>query len=80
MNEILFLIKEAPEGGYTAHALGHSVFVQAETEEELRAKIQAATESHFGPGRVAKIVTGFEYPPETKANRRPLNDFNTQRC
>ncbi len=68
MNEIIFLMQEAPEGGYRAHALGHSVFTQAATEEELRAKIQEVTESHFGPGRVAKIVTGFEYPPQTKVD------------
>ena len=68
MNQIIFLIKEAPEGGYTAHALGHSISVQAETEEEIRAKIQEVTESHFGSGRVAKIATGFEHTPETKVN------------
>ncbi len=68
MNEIIFLIQEAPEGGYKAHALGHSVFTQAATEEELRAKIQEVTVSHFGPSHVAKIVTGFEHAPETKVD------------
>ncbi len=75
MNEIIFLIQEAPEGGYRAHALGHSVFTQAETEEELRAKIQEVTASHFGPGRVAKIVTGFEHAPETKVNLTNRIDY-----
>ncbi len=60
MNEIIFLTKEAPEGGYTAHALGHSVSVQAETEEEIHAKIQEVTESHFGSGREAKIAMGTQ--------------------
>ena len=36
MNEIIFLIEEAPEGGYIARALGHSVFTAAESVEALR--------------------------------------------
>lgn len=35
MNEIIFMVEEAPEGGYTAQALGHSVFTEADTWEEL---------------------------------------------
>ncbi len=66
MNEIIFWMQESTEGGYKAHALGHSVFTQAETEEELRVKIQEVTESHFGPRREVKIVTGFEHAPQTK--------------
>ena len=26
MNELIFLVEEAPEGGYTARALGYSIF------------------------------------------------------
>ena len=26
MNEIVFVVEEAPEGGYTARALGESIF------------------------------------------------------
>ena len=31
MNEIIFQIDEAPEGGYTAKALGHAIFTEADT-------------------------------------------------
>ena len=29
MTEIIFIVEEAPEGGYTAKALGHSIFTEA---------------------------------------------------
>ena len=36
MNEIIFLVEEAPEGGYTARALGYSIFTEASsTQAEL---------------------------------------------
>lgn len=36
MNEIIFLIEEAPEGGYTARALGESIFTDGDTFEETK--------------------------------------------
>jgi len=56
MNEIIFLVEDAPEGGYTARALGVSIFTQAETEEELKTNVREATESHFGDGDAPKII------------------------
>ncbi len=35
MTEIVFQIEEDPEGGYTARALGASIFTEAGTVEEL---------------------------------------------
>ncbi len=40
--EVIFLIEEAPEGGLTAKALGHSIFTEADTWDELRAAIRDA--------------------------------------
>jgi hypothetical protein len=37
MNELIFLVENAPEGGYTARALGESIFTEAETREALHA-------------------------------------------
>jgi hypothetical protein len=31
VDEIIFLVEEAPEGGYTARALGYSIFTEADT-------------------------------------------------
>ena len=45
--EVIFLIEEAPEGGYTARGLGHSIFTEADTWDELKAAIRDAVECHF---------------------------------
>lgn len=42
MSEIIFLVEEAPEGGYTARALGHSIFTEADTLDELKEAVQDA--------------------------------------
>ena len=36
MSEIVFLIEEVVEGGFSARVLGESIFTQADTFEELR--------------------------------------------
>ena len=33
MNEIFFIVEDAPEGGYTAKALGESIFTDADSLE-----------------------------------------------
>ena len=45
--EIIFLGKEAPEGGYEARALGYSIFTEADTFEELKGMVQDAVHCHF---------------------------------
>jgi len=45
--EILFLVEEDPEGGYTARSLGESIFTQAETLAELRERLRDAVRCHF---------------------------------
>ncbi len=45
--EIIFLVEEDPEGGYTAKALGYSIFTEAATMEELRTMAQEAVRCHF---------------------------------
>ena len=47
MNEIVFLVEEALEGGYTARALGFSIYTEADTWEDLKAAIQDADYCHF---------------------------------
>jgi hypothetical protein len=46
--EIIFSFRQSPEGGYEAHALGESIFTQAETMEELEANVKDAVACHFG--------------------------------
>lgn len=45
--EILFTVEEAPEGGFLARALGHGIFVQAESTAELHAQVRDAVHCHF---------------------------------
>jgi len=56
MTEIIFTVREEPEGVYSARALGHSIFTQAETWDELKANVLEATHCHFDEGEVPKVV------------------------
>ena len=49
MSEIIFQVEEAPEGGYTARALGHAIFTEADTLEDLRAMVRDAVGAFVGP-------------------------------
>jgi hypothetical protein len=56
MIEIIFLIEEAPEGGYTARALGESIFAQAESLPQLHESIRDAVHCHFDEGKGPKVI------------------------
>ena len=56
MNELIFLIEEAAEGGYTARALGHSIFTEAETMEALRQQVRDAVKCHFEEGKAPQVL------------------------
>ena len=56
MNEIFFLVEEAPEGGYAAKALGESIFTEAETLEELHTNVRDAVQCHFEEGKAPKMI------------------------
>jgi hypothetical protein len=56
MNEMVFVVEVAPEGGYTARALGESVFTEADTEAELRVAVQDAVRCHFDEGKSPKVI------------------------
>ena len=50
--ELIFEVRDAEEGGYCARALGHGIFTEAETWEELRANVLEAISVHFEDGPV----------------------------
>jgi hypothetical protein len=56
MSEVIFNVEEAPEGGFTARALGYSIFTEADTLEELRAAVLEAVRCHFDPGTGPAVV------------------------
>ena len=47
MSQVIFEVQEAPEGGYTASAIGYSIFTEADTFEELREMARDAVRTHF---------------------------------
>ncbi|XUX00463.1 MAG: 2-oxoisovalerate dehydrogenase [Dehalogenimonas sp.] len=56
MNEIIFLVQEDPEGGFTARALGQSIFTEADTLDELKSQVRDALACHFGYGAAPPVV------------------------
>ena len=56
MNELIFLVEEADEGGFTARALGESIVTQAETLEELKTNVKDAVRCHFENDKLPKMI------------------------
>jgi len=56
MSEIIFLVEPDPEGGYTAKALGHSIFTEADTWDELKVAVQDAVRCHFEEGELPAMI------------------------
>ena len=56
MNEIIFLVEDAVDGGYTARALGESIFTEGDDLEGLRENIRDAVDCHFEPEEKPKMI------------------------
>ena len=59
-NEIVFEVSEDPDGGFTAEAIGESIFTQAESWDELKANVREAVQAfYFGaiPPRTIRLHT-----------------------
>ncbi len=56
MNEVIFVVEEAPEGGLTARALGASIFTEADDLTDLHAKVRDAVLCHFDEAERPKII------------------------
>ncbi|MGA7733029.1 MAG: 2-oxoisovalerate dehydrogenase [Chloroflexia bacterium] len=56
MNEIIFLVEEAPEGGFVARALGAAIFTEADTIAQLHVQVRDAVRCHFDEGQEPKII------------------------
>jgi hypothetical protein len=44
--EIIFVVEEAPEGGYIAKALGHNIFAEADSIAGLKKMVRDAVRCH----------------------------------
>ena len=56
MDELIFVVESAPEGGYTARALGESIFTEAEDLAGLREQVRDAVRCHFDDGNGPKVI------------------------
>ena len=56
MNEIIFLVDEAPEGGYQARALGASIFTEADDLQGLHEQVRDAVHCHFAENQAPKVI------------------------
>lgn len=54
--EIIFSVEESPEGGYEARALGHSIFTQGDSMDELKRNVRKAVQCHFDEGKAPKVI------------------------
>jgi hypothetical protein len=62
MNEIIFHVDEAPEGGYIARALGEAIFTEADDIESLYRQVRDAVLCHFDEDSAPK-----DHPPALRA-------------
>ena len=56
MDELIFLVEDAPEGGYIARALGVSVFTEADDLPTLRGNVRDAVRCHFNVGEGPRVI------------------------
>lgn len=56
LKELIFLVEDAPEGGYLARALGHSIFTEADTWEQLKEAVQDAVRCHFEEDEMPTLI------------------------
>jgi len=54
--EIVFVVEEAPEGGYCARALGASIFTECDSLAELEAGVRDAVRCHFDEADAPKLI------------------------
>lgn len=55
-NELIFMVEEAPEGGYTARALEQSIFTEADDLASLHEQVRDAVRCHFAEGERPKKI------------------------
>jgi len=55
-SEIIFSVNDSLEGGYEARALGHSIFTQADTMDELKQNLREAVHCHFDEGKAPTVI------------------------
>ncbi|MDB5324198.1 MAG: 2-oxoisovalerate dehydrogenase [Phycisphaerales bacterium] len=47
MDELTLIVEQEADGGFVAHAVGQSIFTQADTREQLDEMVRDAVRCHF---------------------------------
>ena len=55
-HEITFQVRESPEGGYEARAVGYSIFTQADDWQHLKDMMRDAVLCHFEEGEAPRSI------------------------
>lgn len=56
MSELVFVVEEAPEGGYVARAVGASIVTEADDLDSLREHVRDAVRCHFDDDALPKLI------------------------
>ncbi len=55
-SEIIFAVEESPEGGYEARALGHAIFTQADSFDDLKEMVRDSVRCHFDDSDRPRVI------------------------
>jgi len=55
-SEIIFLVEEAPEGGFLARAVGTDIFTEADDLQSLHAMVRDAVTAHFSEDERPSLI------------------------
>jgi predicted RNase H-like HicB family nuclease len=56
VTELISLVEEDADGGFTARALGQSIYTQGDTLDEVRDNVRDAVRCHFEVGEAPKVI------------------------
>jgi hypothetical protein len=56
MTDIHFIVEESPEGGFSARAVGHDIYTEADTMPELHAMLRDAVHCHYDEGQAPSLI------------------------
>jgi hypothetical protein len=56
MSEIVFVVQDAPEGGYVARAVGRSIHTQADTFADLHQRVRDAVRRDFENHAAPRLI------------------------
>ncbi|MFN7921805.1 MAG: 2-phospho-L-lactate guanylyltransferase [Bryobacteraceae bacterium] len=59
--DVIFEVRDAEEGGFYARALGHAIFTQGDTWEELRSNVLEVASLHFEEAELRPRLVHLHY-------------------